>query len=43
VILLLALRESLETPLRILDELDIFLDAEVRKLTIEALIHAQRR
>ena len=36
--LLLALGESLETPFRILDEFDVFLDSVTRKLTIEALI-----
>lgn len=36
--LLLALGESLETPFRILDEFDVFLDPVTRKLTIEALI-----
>lgn len=36
--LLLALGESLETPFRILDEFDIFLDPITRKLTIESLI-----
>lgn len=41
--LLLALGESLETPFRILDEFDVFLDAQVRKLTIEALIHVAKK
>jgi chromosome segregation ATPase len=41
--LLLALGESLETPFRILDEFDVFLDAEVRKLTIKALIHVAKK
>jgi chromosome segregation ATPase len=36
--LLLALGESLETPFRVLDEFDVFLDPVTRKLTIEALI-----
>eukprot|EP00429_Kryptoperidinium_foliaceum_P002841 CAMPEP_0176007488 /NCGR_PEP_ID=MMETSP0120_2-20121206/3258_1 /TAXON_ID=160619 /ORGANISM="Kryptoperidinium foliaceum, Strain CCMP 1326" /LENGTH=1160 /DNA_ID=CAMNT_0017340249 /DNA_START=56 /DNA_END=3535 /DNA_ORIENTATION=+ len=36
--LLLALGESLETPFRILDEFDVFLDPVTRKLTIEKLI-----
>jgi chromosome segregation ATPase len=30
--LLIALGETLETPFRILDEFDVFLDAETRKL-----------
>lgn len=37
--LLLALGENLETPFRILDEFDVFLDAPTRKLTISMLIH----
>ena len=41
--LLLALGESLETPFRILDEFDVFLDPEVRKLTIKSLIHVAKR
>jgi chromosome segregation ATPase len=41
--LLLVLGESLETRFRILDEFDVFLDAQTRKLTIESLIHVQRR
>jgi chromosome segregation ATPase len=36
--LLLALGESLETPFRILDEFDVFLDPVTRKLTIDQLI-----
>lgn len=36
--LLLALGESLETPFRVLDEFDVFLDPITRKLTIESLI-----
>jgi chromosome segregation ATPase len=36
--LLLALGESLETPFRVLDEFDVFLDPVTRKLTIDALI-----
>eukprot|EP00934_Nitzschia_sp_Nitz4_P001332 Nitzschia sp. Nitz4//scaffold133_size116822//74277//77815//NITZ4_003812-RA/size116822-snap-gene-0.17-mRNA-1//-1//CDS//3329535411//1332//frame0 len=36
--LLLALGESLETPFRILDEFDVFLDTFSRKLAIESLI-----
>lgn len=41
--LLLALGETLETPFRILDEFDVFLDAEVRKLTIQSLIHVAKK
>jgi structural maintenance of chromosomes protein 6 len=41
--LLLALGENLETPFRILDEFDVFLDAQVRKLTISALIHVAKK
>lgn len=41
--LLLALGESLETPFRILDEFDVFLDPHVRKLTIQALIHVAKK
>lgn len=41
--LLLALGETLETPFRILDEFDVFLDAQVRKLTIRSLIHVAKR
>jgi structural maintenance of chromosomes protein 6 len=37
--LLLALGEFLETPFRILDEFDVFLDGATRKLTIQMLIH----
>lgn len=33
--LLLALGESLETPFRVLDEFDVFLDPQARKLTIQ--------
>ncbi|KAL7570169.1 hypothetical protein ACA910_020007 [Epithemia clementina (nom. ined.)] len=36
--LLLALGEKLETPFRIMDEFDVFLDPQVRKLTIKSLI-----
>eukprot|EP00980_Cylindrotheca_fusiformis_P021406 scaffold8259_cov143-Cylindrotheca_fusiformis.AAC.24 len=36
--LLLAVGESLETPFRVLDEFDVFLDPVTRKLTIESLI-----
>lgn len=41
--LLVALGETLETPFRILDEFDVFLDTESRKLTIKALIHVAKR
>ena len=41
--LLLALGESLETPFRILDEFDVFLDPIARKLTIESLITMAKR
>lgn len=37
--LLLALGENLETPFRVLDEFDIFLDGPTRRLTIQMLIH----
>ena len=37
--LLLALGESLETPFRVMDEFDVFLDPVTRKLVIEALIN----
>lgn len=41
--LLVALGETLETPFRILDEFDVFLDTEARKLTIKLLIHIAKR
>jgi structural maintenance of chromosomes protein 6 len=41
--LLVALGETLETPFRILDEFDVFLDTETRKITIKALIHVAKR
>ena len=41
--LLLALGESLETPFRILDEFDVFLDPQVRKLTIKSLIYVAKK
>lgn len=41
--LLLALGETLETPFRILDEFDVFLDAQARKLTIQTLIHTAKK
>jgi ABC-type dipeptide/oligopeptide/nickel transport system ATPase subunit len=40
--LLLALGESLEIPFCIFDEFDVFLDAQVRKLTIQLLIHVAK-
>lgn len=40
--LLIALGETLETPFRILDEFDVFLDAETRKLVIKSLIHVAK-
>ena len=41
--LLLALGESLETPFRVLDEFDVFLDTQARKLTIQTLIHVAKK
>lgn len=41
--LLVALGETLETPFRILDEFDVFLDTEARKLTIKCLIHIAKK
>jgi len=41
--LLLALGEQLETPFRVLDEFDVFLDAQVRKLTIKSLVHVAKK
>lgn len=41
--LLLSLGESLETPFRVMDEFDVFLDPQVRKLTIRALIHTAKQ
>lgn len=41
--LLLALGESLETPFRVLDEFDVFLDPQARKLTIQTLIHVAKK
>jgi structural maintenance of chromosomes protein 6 len=40
--LLVALGETLETPFRILDEFDVFLDPETRKLVIKSLIHVAK-
>lgn len=40
--LLIAMGETLETPFRILDEFDVFLDAETRKLVISSLIHVAK-
>jgi chromosome segregation ATPase len=36
--LLLAIGESLETPFRVMDEFDVFLDPVARKLALETLI-----
>jgi len=41
--LLLALGDALETPFRVLDEFDVFLDPITRKLTIEALIRMAKQ
>jgi len=41
--LILALGEKLETPFRILDECDVFLDGPTRKFTIDLLIHLAKR
>jgi hypothetical protein len=41
--LLLVFGESLDTPFRILNEFDVFLDAQIRKLTTKSLIDVQRR
>jgi structural maintenance of chromosomes protein 6 len=41
--LLIALGETLETPFRILDEFDVFMDAETRKLVIKSLIHVAKK
>jgi hypothetical protein len=41
--LLLALGERLETPFRILDDFDVFRDAQIRKLATEALIHVAKK
>ena len=41
--LLLALGDALETPFRVLDEFDVFLDPVTRKLTIEALIRMAKQ
>jgi chromosome segregation ATPase len=40
--LLMALGENLETPFRILDEFDVFLDTANRKLVMNCLIHTAR-
>jgi len=39
----LALGESLETPFRVLDEFDVFLDTHARKLTIQTLIFVAKK
>jgi len=36
--LLLALGESLETPFRVMDEFDVFLDPQTRKIALETMI-----
>lgn len=41
--LLLALGEKLETPFRILDEFDVFLDAQTRRSAMELLVHQAKR
>lgn len=41
--LLLALGEKLETPFRIMDEFDVFLDPQVRKITIKSLIYVAKK
>ena len=41
--LLLALGEKLETPFRILDEFDVFLDSATRRLSIQMLIHLAKK
>jgi len=41
--LLLALGEKLETPFRILDEFDVFLDPASRRLVLQLLIHAAKK
>ena len=41
--LLLALGESLETPFRVLDEFDVFMDTQARRLTIQTLIHIAKQ
>lgn len=41
--LLLSLGEYLETPFRILDEFDVFLDPQARKLTMQLLVHTAKK
>jgi chromosome segregation ATPase len=41
--LLIALGENLETPFRILDEFDVFLDPQNRKLVMGVLIHTAKQ
>lgn len=41
--LLLALGESLETPFRVMDEFDVFLDPVTRKLIIDVLIEVGKK
>mmetsp|Transcript_18798 Transcript_18798/g.52504 ORF Transcript_18798/g.52504 Transcript_18798/m.52504 type:complete len:1214 (+) Transcript_18798:218-3859(+) len=40
--LLLALGESLETPFRVMDEFDVFLDPKARTLVIDQLVHVAK-
>ena len=40
--LLLALGDALESPFRILDEFDVCLDAETRRLTMKSLVHVAK-
>ena len=40
--LLLAIGESLETPFRVMDEFDVFLDPVARKLALETLIQISK-
>lgn len=41
--LLLALGEKLETPFRIFDEFDVFLDAQTRKLVMHQMIYIAKK
>jgi hypothetical protein len=41
--LLLALGDKLETPFRIFDEFDVFLDAQARKLVMQSMIHMAKK
>merc|ERR1711957_130806 len=40
--LLLALGESLETPFRVMDEFDVFLDAMARKIALDTMIQVAK-